>query len=469
MPALPPGPSDHPAVQMLRYLREPFAFLEACTAQYGDVFTVRYLGMPPIVYFHDPEAIREVFSSPSEMTRAGEANSHLKFLLGPGSLLLLDSKRHERERRLLMSSFSGDRIASYLDSMVTATHRFLDRTKPGEAFSLRDAMQTITLDVILSCIFGADDERRSEALGKPLKRLMALAANPAAMACGTLFDGAKFRQRLIANVAPVADRMASVGLGRTVPFGELARCMRDVQEALREHIREHRASRTEDRPDVLSMLIGARDEEGHGLSDDDLRDEMLTMLVGGHESTATTLTFALHELSARPDLMETATAELERVTRGGPLTPKAVRELRYIEAIIRETLRLYGATNGFGRKLAAPLRVGDFDLPEGVLITASSYVLHRNPRLWPEPHRFEPERFLDKRPRLGEYIPFGGGSRTCLGMNMALFEAKVVVATLLRRAKLHMQPAPPLRLVQSGIFLGPSSSVPCVLERQPST
>ncbi|WP_394845474.1 cytochrome P450 [Pendulispora brunnea] len=479
MPALPPGPRDLPAVQMLRFLRDPFAFLETCTARYGDVFTARFSGMPPIVYFHDPEAIREVFASSTAMTRAGEANAHLKFLLGPGSLLLLDGKRHERERRLLMSPFGGDRIATYLDTMVATTHRFIEDAASGQPFSLRDAMQSITLDVILSCIFGAESAQQRETLAKPLKRLIALAASPAAMACGTLFDGAKFRQRLVSNIAPAADRLASLGLGRAVPFGELARAMRDVQETLREHVREHRAAHKEGRADVLSMLIEARDEEGRALSDDDLRDELLTMLVGGHESTATTLTFALYTLCSRPDLLDKATAELARVTGHGPLTSKGAKELRYIEALIKETLRLYGATNGFGRKLAAPLRVGGFDLPEGVLITASSYVLHRNPRIWPDPHRFDPERFLDRRARLGEFIPFGGGARTCLGMNMAMFEAKVIIATLLEHAKLRVLDAPPVRLVQQGIFLGPSSSVPCVLEkvkahsvapaRQPST
>ena len=465
MTALPPGPSYPPVVQTYLALRNPFAFLDECAARYGDFFTTRFVGAPTIVNIDNPEAIREVFGASPEQARAGEANLPIEFLLGRGSLLMLDGKRHERERRLLMPSFHGERMSAYLSRMVAATEHLVDRTELGQTFSLHEAMQTITLDVIMECVFGMAPGPRYDRLQELLKRLMTLGSSPAAAAFTTLINGSRLRELLVARVAPLAERLATLGgLDRALPLGELARCLRDVEALLYEDMAERRASGTKDRDDVMSMLMEARDETGRGLSREELRDEMITLLIAGYETTATTLTFALYELSTRPDVHEVVKAELGRVAGKGPLTAEAIRELRYIDALLKETLRLYGPASGFRRKLAEPMRLGGYDLPAGVLVTASTYLLHRNPRIWPDPLRFDPARFLDQRPRPGEFIPFGGGPRTCLGMAFALFEAKTVVATLLTRAELRPAPAPPLRLAQRGFVFGPSHAAPFVLE-----
>jgi cytochrome P450 len=193
---------------------------------------------------------------------------------------------------------------------------------------------------------------------------------------------------------------------------------------------------------------------------------MVTLLLAGHETTATTLTFALQQVYAVPEIEQAVMEELGRVAGKGPLTADAIRELRYVDALVKESLRLYGPAGGFSRKLAGPMRLGGHDLPAGVVVMGSSYIVHRNPRIWPDPLRFDPTRFLDHRPRPGEFLPFGGGARTCLGMAFAMFEAKAVIATLLARAELRPLPAPPLRLAPRGILLGPSHGAPFVIERR---
>jgi cytochrome P450 family 110 len=317
----------------------------------------------------------------------------------------------------------------------------------------------------MECVFGMKRGPRYDRLQELLTQLMTLGGTPAILALSILVNGSRARELLVKRLAPLADRLAPLGhLDKAVPFGELARCLRDVDALLYEDIAERRASGTEGRADVMSMLIDARDEEGRGLTDQELRDEMMTLLIAGHETTATTLTFAMHAVYTRPEIKEAADEEIGRVVGRGPLTAEAIRELRYIDALIKETLRLYAPVPGFGRKLTEPMRLGGYDLPAGVIVGGSSYLLHRNPRIWPDPLRFDPRRFLDHKPRPGEFIPFGGGLRTCVGMAFAMFEAKVVIATMLTRAALRAAPAPPLGLKQRGIVYGPSHEAPFVLE-----
>ncbi|WP_394830609.1 cytochrome P450 [Pendulispora rubella] len=464
---LPPGPSSHPAVQAFRYLREPFAFLDDCAKRFGDKFTVRVPRRPPLVFINEPDAIKEIFAAPTDVVLTGEANASVGFTFGRHSLILLDGKRHERERRLLMPPFHGERMATYLEQIVHITERAMGPIRPGDTFSIRATMETITLDVILECVFGIGPGPRQERFRDLLRTFIKEGkTTPAYMhVLGMLFrDRAAFREFLATKVAPMTDVLPSVL--RFLPTASVARCIRDLDRLLFDDIAVRRAKVTKGGVDVMSMLLAARYEDGRGLGDEELRDEMMTMLIAGHDTTATTLAFAVSKLLESPHVLEQVRDELARVVGARALTPELLRELKYLDATVKEVLRLYDPAPGFARVLAKPLRVGGYDLPAGVMVTTSTYLLHRDPRFWTNPHGFDPSRFLDRRVRPTQYVPFGGGSRTCLGMAFALYETKVVLAHLIHRTRLRAIPGPPLNLAIAGLIYGPSHDVPVILERR---
>jgi cytochrome P450 len=467
VPTLPPGPADPAALLTFRYLRDPLTLLDTCAARYGEAFTLRFFRQPTVVSFNNPDVIKEIFADSPDVMRAGEANTQLEFAVGSGSVLLLDGKRHERERRLLMPPFHGERMATYLDQILAITDRVLGKLPIGETFSVHRVMQTVTLDVILECIFGIAPGPRQDRLRELLPAFIDEALHPFIGVLGMLFPGTPLREFMVRNIAPLADRIEGApALLRRIPTAALARCIRDLDRVLYEDIAARRAEGTAGKTDVMSMLIAARDEAGRGLSDGELRDEMITLLIAGHETTATTLAFAVNSLLREPVVLERVREELGRVVGVAPLSAERLRELKYLDATLKEVLRLYGPAGGFGRMLAAPKRLGGYDLPAGTMVSAWTYLLHRDPRYWSDPERFDPTRFLDRRVRPTEFVPFGGGPRTCLGMAFALFESKAVLARLFTRATLRAVPGPKLTLAARGLIYGPSHGVPVVLERR---
>jgi cytochrome P450 family 110 len=462
---MPPRVELSPFTQTYRALRDRSAFLDECSQRYGDMFMPRIIGAPRLAFVNDPEAIRQVFALPPDVARGGEANFRVEFALGRGSLMLLDGAAHDRARRLLMPSFHGERLSAYLRQMVEETERVLAAIPLGSEFSMRRAMQSVTLGVMMACIFGLEPGPRTDRFRNLVQDLTDLALRPLVGGLCLLINPTRLRMFLTTRHAALADRLRALfGLDRLLPLAELARCMREIDGLLYESVRAARSPAGRTRVDVLSMLVEARDEHGRGLSDSELRDQMMTMLAAGHETTGTALTFIMQELHTNPTVRAAVEEELERVLQGGELTTASLRELRYLEAVIKESLRLYGAAPSFGRKLSQPTQIGKFELPAGVAVVGSCYVVHRNPRIWDDPLRFDPRRFLDQKARPGAFFPFGGGPRLCIGMAFAMFELKVVTATLLMRAKLRVVPGPKLESVQRGIVFGPSHDAPFVLE-----
>jgi cytochrome P450 len=477
---LPPGPPSHPALQTYRCIRAPFAFLEDCAARYGRCFTVRFLRQPPFVFLNDPDILREIFSAPSDVVRAGEGNAAHEFALGANSLFRLDGERHERERKLLMPPFHGERMAAYLGQILAVTDRTIDRIDQGETFSLHRMMQAITLDGFIECIFGVSPGPRQDRFRELLGTFVQEAAKAYVGLLVMLFPGAELRGFLAQRAAPVAERLRGSAIAdRLLPIGPLARCIRDLDRLIYDDIAARRAAGTRAntdvrRPDrregadastdVMSLLIAARDEQGRGLTDAELHDEMLTLLIAGHETTATALTFAVSKVLDAPRVLARVRQELGAVVGGRPLTPERLRDLPYLDATIKEVLRLYGPASGFVRRLAKPMRLGSYDLPEGTTVSASTYLLHRDPQIWRDPSRLDPERFLERRVRPSEYVPFGGGTRTCLGMAFALFMTKAVLCRLVSRTELEAARGPAAELALRGLIFGPSHEVPMVLK-----
>jgi cytochrome P450 len=410
---LPPGPSGPKGLTAARFLLRGPRFLEQCRDRYGDVFTIRLNTGRTVVIAGDPAIAKEVFTGSPDDLHAGAGNIVLKPLLGSRSVLLLDGPQHLRQRRLMLPPVHGDRMRAYGEAMTAIAERHIGRWRVGEPFAVHPTMQAITLEIILRTVFGVEDPARVAQLGMPLQRLLNSTDHPA---------------RLIA-----LQFTKSEGARPRSPWGRIYGLMAPADEMVYEEIRAHRNDpRAEERDDILSLLMSARDEDGNGLTDKELRDELMTLLVAGHETTATALAWTLERLVRSPDVLARLRAEQEE---GGS---------EYLEATIKETLRLRPVVPGVIRRLQRPLEIGGMQLPAGVHIAPSIYLIHRRADIYPEPEAFRPERFLgEQTPSTYEWLPFGGGIRRCLGASFALYEMQVVLGTILRRATLETTTAEP--------------------------
>ena len=439
---LPPGPTAPPLLQAMQWVQWPLPLLEECEKRFGETFTLRLPAAPPIVFFSHPDAIKTIFTGDEEDLRAGEANFRLEPILGRYSLLLLDGREHLRERRLLQPPFHGDRMLAYGVVMRDIAARAVKRWPIARPFPLHPEMQGVTLDVILRTVFGLDEGPAKRELRAALLDLLNLGSNP---------------QLLLA-----ARRATGNGPGPAARFF----AARDrVDRLLFAEIAARRQADVIGRADILSLLVRATYEDGRSLEDQALRDELMTMLVAGHETTATALAWAVSHVLGH---LEVRTRLFDELTGAGspPLDPERTIRLEYLDAVCRETLRLTPIVPLVGRRLMRPIEIGGADLPAGVVAAPCIYLAHRRPDRWPEPERFRPERFLETKPTPYEFLPFGGGVRRCLGMAFALVEMKIVLAEVLSRVELRAAPGYQVRVVRRGVTLAPSEGMPVVVERR---
>jgi cytochrome P450 len=440
---LPPGSRLPALAQGLWFALRPVEYFERCRQRYGDPFTARLPSTPPVVLFSDPTAIREIFTADDDDLHAGEATVVLEPILGPHSILLLDGDRHLRERRLMMPPFHGDRMRAYADVMREVTERAIAAWPMGQPFPLMRETQAITLDIIVRTVFGVSDGAAMSALRDRLRRFVAQAVNPL-------------------YLWPVLQ----LDLGPLSPWGRFVRLRREIDALLDAEIATRRSAGSSQRDDVLSLLVSARDEQGAPMGDAEVRDELMTLLLAGHETTASSLAWTVHRLLSEPGVHEQARAEVAAVIGPGGVTPETVAQLEYLDAVVKETMRLNPVIPDVLRIVKRPMRIGGVDLPAGVGAAPNIYAAHHRPDTWPEPYRFRPERFLGTRSNPYEFFPFGGGSRRCLGQAFALFEMKVVLATLLARTELRLAPGYTLRVVRRNITWAPSEGMPVVVTRR---
>ena len=424
---LPPGPGGPPALIFANFLLRPGGFLEGARDRYGTPFTVRLSSRRTVVMTDDPATIKQVFTSDPTKLLAGVGNEVLRPLLGPRSVLTLDEPEHMRQRKLLLPPFHGERMRLYEEVARTAAARELDRWPVGEPFAVQRSMQAITLEVIMRAVFGVrDDSARLEQIATPLRRLLDSLGDT-----GRLF---------------VLQLASSKRDGALSPWRRFRRDLLHPADAvLHEEIAAHRAdAATAERDDILSLLLSARDADGRGLTDSELRDELVTLLLAGHETTATALSWTLERLVRHPSVLTRLTAEV-RSGEGDD----------YLDAVIRESLRLRPVVPAVARYLTEPTELGGRVLPAGVHIAPSIYLTHRNPEVYDDPDRFFPERFLQRPPATYEWIPFGGGTRRCLGASFALFEMKIVLEEVLRRFDLATEAGPAERIARRAITFSP--------------
>jgi cytochrome P450 family 135 len=401
---LPPGPSEPPAIQTVRWLTRPISFLESCRRRFGDAFSVRFLGFAtPMVMLSDPEVLRALYTARGHGLPPGRTVA-LRPLLGPRSVLLLEGREHLDRRRLMLPAFHGERMRAYESVVREATEREIAAWPEGRPFAMHPSMQAITLEVILRAVFGVTDPGRRDRLRALLRELLDETAS-AGLQLGVLIAGM---------------------LGRQGPLAEIGALRTSVDELLLAEIGERRADPAlEGREDILSQLVAARFEDGSAMDDAELRDQLLTLLVAGHETTATALAWSFDLLLHHPH----ALARLRDELRAG--------EDRYLRAVVSEALRLRPVVPLAGRRLGSELRVNGFVLEAGTDVTPAIWLTNTRADVYPEPFAFRPERFLESPPATYSWVPFGGGARRCLGGAFAEFEMRVVLATVLERCVLR--------------------------------
>jgi cytochrome P450 family 135 len=400
---LPPGPSSTVLRQSLAWGFRPRPFLDDCRREFGDMFTVRLSQVGPVVMLAHPDMVKEVFTGDPAVFHAGEANVILRPALGHHSVLLLDDAQHMRQRKLLLPPFHGERMQRYGELMRELAEEDIATWPRGVPFKLHPHTQHVTLQIIVRAVFGVTDEARSRRLHDALKRFMEWGTNPVqALYLG--FSGVDHveRNRIFLRARNKVD---------SVVYDEIAEARRRTD--------------LEEREDILSLLLLARHEDGAPMSDVELRDELMTLLTAGHETTATSLAWAMERLVRHPEAMERLVAEAHE---GGT---------EYAEAVCKETLRLRPVLPIVARLLKRDTEIGGRLLPEGVVVAPNIYLVHHREDVYSEPRRFRPERFLEGEGGTYSWFPFGGGIRRCIGASFALYEMRIVLQAIARSVALR--------------------------------
>lgn len=470
---LPPAYAPSPLSQATRLGMDPYGLLRDARAAHGPDFTLRIPG-DRMAVFSDPERVKEVLRLAPSQFDASEVNVPIN--LGPNSLLFLDGDRHKRERKLLMPPLHGERITVFGELMARLTAERVDallaETSPGAAIDLMPEFQRVTLSVIVASIFGViDPQRQRELEGLTLAWTRAALAQSVFLV-SMMTGGAKVRAFLErkTNASLRSGAHGRASLLRPLPWQRLADAKARVVVRLREELAACRAvepERRAERSDILALLVDTQDEHGQPLDDAHIIDELLTLLVGGHETTATALSWAMHHLLSEPAALAKLCAELDAAAPEGPATPASawtperVQSLDYLGACIDESMRLSPIAPAVGRRVVGPTTIGDYELPAGVVAWASIYLVHHDPAVWGEDaEAFRPERFLDGgRFKANQYFPFGGGNRRCIGAAFANYEMRVILAVLLSRARFEAEPGVANQPVIHGFAVTPSQGV----------
>jgi cytochrome P450 len=399
---LPPGPRLPRTLQTIGWWSRTIPFLERARERYGKRFTMRLLQSPPFVHHSEPEHLKEIFTAPPEVLHPGEGAKVLEPVVGANSVILLDERPHLSQRKLMLPAFHGEKMQRLEGLMEEVTRREIAGWPRGEAVELHPRLQMLTLEIILRAVFGLDDGARLDALRERLSRILRFGSRPS-------------------SLLPVLQR------GKT--WREFEQRRAEADALIYETIDERRANGGGD--DVLAMLLDARHEDGSPMSPVELRDELMTLLVAGHETTASELAWAFERLTRTPEVL----ARLTEAIDGGD-------DDAYLTATVHETLRRRPVLpNAAPRLVMEPVEIGGWHYEPGVCLLADAYLLHHDPDIYPDPYAFRPERFLDEQPGTYTWIPFGGGRRRCLGASFAILEMKIVLRELL--AENELAPATP--------------------------
>ncbi len=423
------------ALQSAIWYRRAQWLLDTCQARFGDMFTLKIANEGTWVITSNPDTIKQVFTGDPRLLHAGEANRILLPVLGPNSVLLLDDGAHLRQRKLMLPPFHGERMQRYGDLMARVAAEEIDRWPLGEPYPLRARMQAMTLEIVLRAVFGVAEGPRMERLRGELRRVLDIVTNP------------------VNGIV-----MLTLGPDRVARLPRVQRELARVNAPIYEEIADRReAGDLASREDIMSLLLQATHEDGNPMSDEELRDELITLLIAGHETTANALAWAAERLCRHPDKLERLTAEAH------------AGEQCYLEAVVQETLRLRPVISIVLRRLVEPMEIGGRLIPAGASIVPSIHLVHRRADIYPQPEEFLPERFIEseggKAPGTYTWIPFGGGVRRCLGAAFAQFEMQTVLRELVLRRTLAPARVGSERVYRRAITETPRHDAEVVMDR----
>jgi cytochrome P450 len=432
--ALPPGPKVPSVVQLIATWKRPAASVQRLRERYGTRFTVQLPFQPPFVLLSDPREIKELFTAPPDVLHPGEGGRILEPIVGRNSVILLDEGPHLEQRKLLLPAFHGEKMKQLTGLMSELAEREVDSWPRERPVALHPRLQRLTLEIVLHAVFGLERGQRLDDLRDLLTEVLSFGESPL-------------------SVLPAVQRF----LGWLPSLRRFNTRVARADELVFELIEERRAEGDDERrSDILTMLLRARHEDGSPMSAQEIRDELMTALVAGHETTASQLAWGFERLAREPRVVERLAQESD-----------AGDEDEYLTATINEILRLKPVLpNAEPRLTMKPVKIGGFEYPPGVLLLASAFLVQRDPSIYPEPYAFRPERFLGNPPGTYTWIPFGGGRRRCLGASFALQEMKIVVRTVVSRCELSAPKAEPERTARRSITLSPAGRATVVLRER---
>jgi cytochrome P450 family 110 len=451
---LPNGPQSPAIVQMLQWIATPMSFMEACAKRYGDIFTINLIR--PIVVVSNPQALQQILTSDTkEFAAPSDWNKQFETLLGKNSLIMLSGEAHKRQRQLLTPAFHGDIMQNHASAIRNITENVIRDWQVDGSCSVgyssgtqvRTQMQVITLRVIMQAVFGMYEGKRAKELERIISVMMDAGAN------------SPLRALLLYYPALQRD------LGKLTPWGTFLRRREYINKLIYAEIGERRQNFDASRTDILSLLIAARDENGEGMTDEELRDELMTLLTAGHETTATALTWALYWIHKFPSVRYKLLEELRSL--GNEFDINAIHKLPYLNAVCNETLRIYPVGMlTFPREVKESVNLCGYDLEPGTVLMGSIYLTHQREDIYPEPKIFNPERFLERQFSPYEFVPFGGGVRRCIGSVFALFEMKIVLVTILSQVDLELVTKQDVKPQRRGLVTGPNQEIHLVVKNK---
>jgi cytochrome P450 len=437
-------------LQQIQWVADPVGYMETAARKYPDIFTAKIVGFGgSIVFVNEPQAIQQILTNDRKQFSApGELNGILKPILGDASVIMLGGDRHKKRRQLVMPSFHGSRMQNYgqlVFEITTKVFKNLDINKTqNRSFTVRDAMQDISLQIILQAVFGLYEGDRCQQLKKLMSQMTELFNSP-------FTSAALFFPSLQKD------------FGAWSPWGNFVRQKEQIDKLIYLEIAERRAHPDPSRTDILAMLLSASDEEGKGMTDLELHDELLALLLAGHETTATAMSWALYWIHHLPDIKEKLLQELKSVT--DPTDWMSIFRLPYLTAVCNETLRIHPvAMLTFPRVVQEPVELLGYKLESNTIVLGCIYLLHHREELYPDAELFKPERFLDRQFSPYEFMPFGGGVRRCVGEALAQFEMKIVLATILSNFDLELAEHKPVKPQRRGVTLAPAGGIKMTLK-----
>jgi cytochrome P450 family 110 len=437
-------------LQQIQWIADPVGYMAGAARKYPDIFTSQIIGFGnSIVFVNEPQAIQQILTNDRKQFSApGELNALLEPILGRSGIIMLDGDRHKKRRQLIMPSFHGSRMQNYGQLVTEITTKVFDKLFANKAtnpnFLAREAMQDISLQIILQAVFGLYEGERCQQLKMLMYKMSELFTSP--LSSSFLFFPAIQKD-----------------LGAWSPWGNLVRQRERIDQLIYMEIAERRANLDSDRTDILSMLMTSKDEEGNPMTDLELRDELLTLLFAGHETTATAMSWALYWINHLPEVKQKLLHELKSVT--DPTDWMSIFRLPYLTAVCNETLRIHPvAMLTFPRVVVEPVELLGYKLESNTIVIGCIYLLHHREELYPDAEQFKPERFLDRQFSPYEFMPFGGGVRRCVGEALAQFEMKIVLATILLNYDLELSDRKPVKPQRRGVTLAPAGGIKMTLK-----